>query len=144
MCCRRSRKGWTTTTDDILPTVVLLHALPLDGSMWPAELRELAPRVLAPTLYPLGETIEAWATAVLELAGPGPLVLIGTSIGGSCAIEVAALAPERVRQLVLIGAKPGHRPEPDARDTAVRLLAQHGMRAAWPEYWRPATARSSA
>ena len=118
-------------------TVVLLHALPLDGSMWAAELRELALKVIAPTLYPLGESIEAWAEAVLELAGPGPLVLIGNSIGGSCAVEVARLAPERVRQLVLIGAKASHRPEPDYRDAAVRLLSQHGMHAAWSAYWQP-------
>ena len=55
----------------------------------------------------------------------------------------STLAPERVRQLVLIGAKAGHRPEPDVRDAAVRLLAQHGMRAAWPAYWQPLLAPSA-
>ena len=85
-------------------TLVLLHPLPLDGSVWDDEMRALSPRTLAPTLYDLGDTISEWAEAVLDLAGPGPLVLVGNSVGGSCAVEVAHLAPERVRAVVLGGA----------------------------------------
>lgn len=118
-------------------TVLLLHPLPLDGSMWPSGMPALGPRVLAPTLYGLGDSIGDWAAGVLELAGPGPLVVVGNSIGGSCAVEVASLAPERVRLLVLIGAKPGHRPEPGRRDEAVRLLSDAGIEAAWERYWAP-------
>src|SRR4051812_16968516 len=77
------------------------------------------------------------AASVLELAGPGQLVLVGNSVGGSCAIEIARLAPERVRLLVLIGAKAGHRPEPEFRDKALRVLAEQGMAGAWAVYWEP-------
>ena len=61
----------------------------------------------------------------------------GNSIGGSGAIEMAHLAPDRVRALVLIGAKAGHRPEPDQRDAAIELLATDGMAGAWPAIWAP-------
>jgi pimeloyl-ACP methyl ester carboxylesterase len=118
-------------------TVVLLHPLPLDGSVWSDEMRALGPSVVAPTLYDLGDSIESWAGAVVDIAGPGPLVVVGNSIGGSCAIEVAYRVPERVKLIVLIGSKPGHRREPELRDAAVRLLAEDGMHAAWPAYWEP-------
>jgi pimeloyl-ACP methyl ester carboxylesterase len=118
-------------------TLVLLHPLPLDGSIWAAETRALAPRSIAPTLYDLGGSLEEWADGVIDLCGPGPLVLVGNSIGGSCAIEVARRVPDRVRSMVLIGTKAGHRPEPDLRDEALRVLEQHGMAGAWPRYWAP-------
>lgn len=118
-------------------TLVLLHALPLDGSMWPAGIRSLAESHVAPDLYGFGDTIEEWAEGVLDVAGRGPLVVIGNSVGGSCALEVARLAPDRVRLLVLVGAKAGHRPEPEYRDAAVRLLSEQGMAGAWPTYWEP-------
>jgi pimeloyl-ACP methyl ester carboxylesterase len=93
---------------------------------------------VAPTLYDLGDTIESWAAGVVDqCAGDGPLVVVGSSVGGSCAVEVAVLAPERVRSLVLIGAKAAHRPEPDFRDEAIRLMHDDGLDAAWARYWEP-------
>ena len=118
-------------------TVVLLHPLPLDGSVWDEVRATLQYETFAPTLYGMGESMGAWASSILDVAPPGPLVLVGNSIGGSCALEVARLAPERVCLLVLIGAKPGHRPEPDVRDEAVQLLEQNGLDAAWASYWAP-------
>lgn len=116
--------------------LVLLHALPLDGSMWPTHLCPPDDPVLSPTLYGFGKT-GAWASGVLDVAGRGPLVLVGNSIGGSCALEVARLAPDRVRLIVLIGAKAAHRPEPELRDAAVRLLYEQGVAEAWDKYWQP-------
>lgn len=119
-------------------TVVLLHPLPLDGSMWDAVAGRLGPvPVVAPTLYPLGESVEDWAAAVVDLCPAGPLTVVGCSVGGSCAIEVARLVPDRVDLLVLCGTKAGHRPQPDSRDEAVALLERGGMDAAWPRYWEP-------
>jgi pimeloyl-ACP methyl ester carboxylesterase len=92
---------------------------------------------VCPDLYDFGDTLEAWADAVLDLVPSGPLTLIGNSVGGSCAIEVAVRAPERVEQLVLIGTKPGHRPEPELRDAALRTLAEDGLALAWDRYWLP-------
>ncbi len=120
-------------------TVVLLHPLPLDGTIWTRCFAdsESDERMIAPDLYGMGTSIHAWAEGVLDLAGPGPLTMIGNSIGGSCAIEVAVLAPDRVELLVLVGAKAGHRPEPDLCDEAVRILVDHGLERAWTTYWEP-------
>ena len=124
-------------------TVALLHPLPLDGSVWSEETRTLVPDTLAPTLYDFGDSIESWASGVLDAVASGPLVVVGNSIGGSCAIEVARLAPERVRLIVLVGAKAGHRPEPEFRDEALRVLETDGMTGAWPRYWAPLFARTA-
>jgi len=117
--------------------LVLLHALPFDGRMWDAE-RDLLPgRTLAPTLYRFGASLAEWAEGVLSLAGDEPLVVVGCSVGGSCALEVARAAPDQVEGIVLVGAKAGVRPEPALRDEAVRLLTARGPEAAWRAYWRP-------
>jgi pimeloyl-ACP methyl ester carboxylesterase len=120
-----------------IAATVLVHALPLDGSMWDDVAERLDGPVLAPTLYGFGATVTQWAAAVLDLAAAGPLVVVGNSVGGSVAIEMAHLAPTRVRRLVLVGAKPGHRPEPALRDEAVQLLTDRGLDAAWERYWAP-------
>jgi pimeloyl-ACP methyl ester carboxylesterase len=116
---------------------LLLHALPLDGSMWTEVRAALDGDVLTPTLYGLGESIEQWASEILPRTGTAPLAVVGNSVGGSCAVEIARLAPDRVKLVVLIGAKPGHRPEPQFRDAALQLLADEGMAACWPRYWEP-------
>ena len=117
--------------------LVLLHPLPLDGSVFDDDVRALAGECFAPTLYDFGNDIEAWARGVLDVVGDGPLVVVGNSIGGSCAIELARLAPTKVRALVLSGAKPGHRPEPDLRDRALRDIEENGLYSAWQRYWLP-------
>ena len=117
--------------------LVLLHPLPLDSSMWPTEVMGLVTDCIAPDLYPLGSDIRGWARAVLDLAGDGPIIVVGNSVGGSCAIEVALLAPDKVRALVLSGTKAGHNPDPQLRDEVLRVLGDEGIHAAWARYWRP-------
>ncbi len=118
-------------------TLVFLHALPFDATMWTDAFRRLDDDTIAPRLYDLGDSLEAWAHGVLETAGSGTLTLIGNSIGGSCALEIARIAPERIAAIVLIGAKASHRPDPMARDTAIRMLNEDGIAAAWQRYWAP-------
>ncbi len=117
--------------------VVLLHALPLDGAVCGDVAGLLDEDVVAPALYRLGDSLRAWAEGVLDLAGPGPLVLVGNSVGGSCALEVARLAPGAVRHLVLVGAKAGHRPEPMLCERVVSTLRVQGVAAAWSTFWEP-------
>nr|MBA2475150.1 alpha/beta fold hydrolase [Actinomycetota bacterium] len=82
--------------------VVLLHALPLDERMWESQVAVLdGHEVVAPKLYPLGSSMEEWADGVLALAGGGPLVLVGASMGGYCSLAIARRVPERVRAVLL-------------------------------------------
>jgi pimeloyl-ACP methyl ester carboxylesterase len=123
--------------------VVLLHALPFDGRMWRAERDLLGSEALAPSLYRFGARLEDWAQGVLDLVGGEPLVVVGCSVGGSCALEIARAAPDQVAGIVLVGAKAGVRPDPALRDRAVRLLAEHGLEAAWRAFWRPLFGRGT-
>ena len=77
--------------------------------MWAGQQQVLPGSTYAPTLYPLGDNIEAWAAAVLKLAKGDRLIAVGCSVGGSCALELAVAAPDRIAALVLIGTKAGHR-----------------------------------
>jgi pimeloyl-ACP methyl ester carboxylesterase len=123
--------------------VVLLHALPFDRGMWRAVPDLAGVETLAPSLYQFGRTLQDWAHGVLALVGEDPLVVVGCSIGGSCALEVARAAPDQVVGIVLVGAKAGVRPDPALRDDAVRLLTRQGMEAAWQAYWRPLFGRNT-
>jgi pimeloyl-ACP methyl ester carboxylesterase len=106
-------------------TVVYLHAFPLDERMWPAG-------VAAPRLYGLGSTMDEWAAAVLERY-PGPLTLVGASMGGYCAVAAARLAPERIAGLVLAGSRPdADSPERRAKRAETIALAQErGAEGIW-------------
>lgn len=123
--------------------ILFLHALPLDGSMWGSQMAILPGRTHAPTLYSFGTTLTEWAAKALAEARHDRLILVGCSVGGSCALEVAKLAPDRVAALVLIGTKPKHRPEPALRDKALEIIATKGLTAAWDEYWEPLFSRST-
>lgn len=114
--------------------VVLLHALPLDPRLWEPQLEALEGHdVLAPTLYALpGETMSSWAGAVLERV-EGPLVLVGASMGGYCALAAARQAPDRVAGVVLLGSRaeadpPERRP---AREEMLRVLEERGAEGLW-------------
>lgn len=116
--------------------VALLHALPLDPRMWEPQREALVGQdVLAPALYGLGETMEEWARAVLELAGDDDVVLVGASMGGYCALAAARLAPERVRGVVLLGSRAeADTPERRAaRAETVRRIEAGGAAALWEE-----------
>jgi pimeloyl-ACP methyl ester carboxylesterase len=88
-------------------TVVLLHAWPPDERMWDpqiAGLREVGFDPVAPRLYARGPSIDGWAAQLLaELEGP--LVAVGASMGGYCALALARRAPERVVGLALVGSR---------------------------------------
>ena len=114
--------------------LVFLHAFPLNAAMWDQQ-KSIAPgHCIFPALYRQGTSLEEWAASVLSLADAGaPIVAIGSSMGGSCAIEMARQAPQRIAALVLVGTKPGHRPEPNQRDSYVQSLRLHGIDGIWPE-----------
>lgn len=74
--------------------LVLLHALPLDARMW-NSIRMRYPDAYVPTLYGLGSAVCDWAAAILSACSHEDLLVVGSSIGGSCALEMARTAPTR-------------------------------------------------
>ena len=123
--------------------LLFLHALPLDGSMWAAYEDLLPGSFHAPDLYGLGNSVEDWAAEALKAAKGECVIVVGCSVGGSCAIEVAAAAPGRVAALVLIGTKARHHPDPGLHATALDLIEQEGMGRAWERYWAPLFSEST-
>ena len=94
-------------------SVVLLHGQPGTGSDWDSVVHALPPRLrtLAPDRpgyranpLPPGTFREnaEWLVRELDRADAQDVILVGHSYGGGVAITVAALAPERVRGLVLV------------------------------------------
>jgi 3-oxoadipate enol-lactonase len=113
--------------------VLLLHAFPLDKGMWEPQRAALAGHdVIAPRLYGRGQTIDDWAKSI---AGEteGELAVVGASMGGYCALALARRAPERVRGLLLVGA----RPDADSderragREDTIELIRNEGLEGLW-------------
>src|SRR2546421_10859889 len=108
-------------------TVLLLHALPLDERMWEPQ-RTAFGDVVALRLYGRGTSMEEWARSILGEV-EGELVAVGASMGGYCALELVRQAPERVRGLVLAGAR-GEADSPERRagggEAARRLRGRGG------------------
>jgi pimeloyl-ACP methyl ester carboxylesterase len=123
--------------------LLFLHALPLDGSMWAGQKHLLPGSSYTPTLYSFGDSIEEWAAAALKLAKGDRLVVVGCSVGGSCALEVAVAAPDRIAALVLIGTKAEHRPDPALHASALETLREKGLEEAWNVFWAPLFSRSA-
>ena len=106
--------------------LVLLHALPFDKRMWDTT-QPLLSDALAPTLYGLGHSLQEWAVAVLDHCEGEELIVVGSSVGGSCALEIARASPG----IVLVGAKASVRRDPVARELIVRARQDDGIHAAW-------------
>ena len=113
--------------------VLLLHAFPLDKQMWEPQRATLAGHeVIAPRLYGRGRTMEDWADSI---AGEteGDLVVVGASMGGYCALALARRAPERVRGLLLVGARPDADTEERraGRADTIKLIHNEGLEGLW-------------
>jgi 3-oxoadipate enol-lactonase len=114
--------------------VVLLHAFPLDERMWAPQREALAGHdVVAPNLYDLGgSSVDRWAERVLEDVD-GDLVAVGASMGGYVALAMVRRAPERIRGLLLAGARPNEdSPERRAgRADTIDLIREQGAPGLW-------------
>lgn len=117
--------------------LVLLHALPFDPEMWWQQKSIFPDKTYSPNLYLLGKDIQSWAKQVLAQVREPKLIVVGCSVGGSCALEIATLAPDRIAALVLIGTKARHDPDPRLFQDCVNLLKNKGVEAAWETYWEP-------
>ena len=97
------------------PTIVFLHGTRLTGSQWAIQVDALGDehRCLTPDLpghglaagqaFTLAGAAEAVAETI-EVEAGGPAILVGLSLGGYVAMDVAARWPDRVAGLVLAGA----------------------------------------
>jgi 3-oxoadipate enol-lactonase len=121
------------------PTVLLLHAFPLDARMWDgqrAALEAAGHAVVAPDLPgPAPELgFEVWARRVLALVD-GAFVPVGCSMGGYLAFELWRQASERIAALALVDTRAtSDTPEQrEARNDAIRLLGEAGREAFWDD-----------
>ncbi|MGF6870899.1 alpha/beta fold hydrolase [Paraburkholderia sp. MM5477-R1] len=133
------------------PVVVLIHAVGLDLSYWEKQIQLLAPNydVIAVDLPGHGqsaappadwsfEKAAAGIVAVLDDAAVRAAHLIGLSIGGMIAQEVAISYPARVRSLMLLATAAAFSDEARAAMLQHAALAEaRGMEAVLPfvHYW---------
>ncbi len=112
------------------PAIVFIHGTRLCRTAWSVQMADLRDtyRVIAVDLPGHGAragqpfTLQAARTSVIEAidaAAGGRAVLVGLSLGGYVAMDVAAAAPDRVRGLVLSGAT--------AEPTGLRTLPFRGL-----------------
>ena len=124
--------GSGAASADRSPTIIFLHGTRLTGSQWAIQVDALGDeyRCLTPDLPGHGLaandpfTLAAAAEAVaqtIEAEADGRAILVGLSLGGYVAMDVAARWPERVAGLVLAGAT--------TEPVGPRALAFHGL--AW-------------
>jgi pimeloyl-ACP methyl ester carboxylesterase len=87
--------------------VLLLHGWPVSERVWVSQVSALRGSgfdVWAPHLYGRGASIDDWAAQLLREID-GPLVTVGASMGGYCALAMARRAPERIPGMVLVGSR---------------------------------------
>jgi pimeloyl-ACP methyl ester carboxylesterase len=128
-----------------MPALVLLHAFPLDRSMWDREVRVLAdaaspivavsfPGFGRSELPPRQPTLDDYADAVIgvmDAARVDRAAIAGLSMGGYVAFSLWRRHRKRVERLALIDTK-AEGDTPDAAANRVRLAAtirEHGVEA---------------
>jgi len=123
------------------PPVVLLHAGVCDRRMWRSEVAALASAGFRAHAYDrrgFGETLhadEAWShlddlVAVLDqVARDRKAILVGCSLGGGLAIDIALAEPGRVQGLVLVAPAISGAPEPTAWLPPIQALVESMERA---------------
>ena len=115
-----------------MTSILLLPGLASDAAQWRDQLPVLAARagaqVSVSDVHGRFDTLPAMAAALL-FEHSGPLVLIGTSMGGILALEVCRQAPQRVAGLALLGssARPDTPELIDLRTQACELFAAGRM-----------------
>ena len=118
------------------PTILLLHAFPLDSRMWDGHREALEAAghlVLAPDLPGEPEaSFTDWARRVLRLV-EGDFVPVGVSMGGYLSFELWRQASDRIRALVLVDtrAAPETTEARAAREETIRLAGDEGVAAVW-------------
>ncbi|MGZ4395972.1 MAG: alpha/beta fold hydrolase [Gaiellaceae bacterium] len=100
-------------------TVLLIHAGVCDSRQWERQLA-LLPEAIAPDLPGFGDTPEPEVefSVVDDLAAllDGPAAVVGNSLGGRVALQLALARPDLVERLLLVSpGLPGHDWSPEVR-----------------------------
>lgn len=117
------------------PDVLLIHAGVTDQRGWAGVIDALPDnRVLSYDARGYGRTTygpeDGWspvddALAVLDGYDAGPAIVVGASMGGRTALDLALLHPDRVRALVLIGPAVSGAPEAEVEEGVKPLEAAY-------------------
>jgi pimeloyl-ACP methyl ester carboxylesterase len=119
--------------------VVLLPGLLCDASVWSAQVAALTPHAnVAVADFSQLDRLEDMARSALALR-PGPLVVIGHSMGARVALEMMRAAPERIARLALLdtGIHPVREGEEANRQILVDLAFKDGMAALADRWLQP-------
>lgn len=87
-------------------TLILVPAFGCDARLYAPQIASLVKTVRIKTIIPSAERYEKMVADVLNQAAD-QFAILGTSMGGRVALEVALAAPERVTGLCVIGAGAG-------------------------------------
>lgn len=124
-------------------TWLLLHGTPLDPAVWSGVVDHLGRgSVLTPEATPRPGDRTPQRDIALRLVdrlgdGPADIDLVGHSFGGQVALEVALLAPARVRTLTMVCARSTPFPPFAATATAVRGGAPVDVAAGLARWFTP-------
>jgi 3-oxoadipate enol-lactonase len=122
------------------PAVLLIHAFPLNRTMWEPQFADLIPhfRVIAPDIRGFGESQPPSPWTMEEIAGDlhdllnrlgiESCAVAGVSMGGYIALPFWSKYPQRVRQLVLANtrARADNDTEKAARNEMIAAIQQSG------------------
>jgi pimeloyl-ACP methyl ester carboxylesterase len=89
--------------DAMMNTLVLIPAFGCDARLYAPQIKVLDKSFRTQIIVPLADRYEKMVAEVLQQA-PDDFAILGTSMGGRLALEVALAAPERVTGLCVIGA----------------------------------------
>ena len=115
MTIPRPARPWTALGPPEAPAIVFIHGTRLTRAQWYPQLRRLAGRyrciavdlpghgLRAGEAFTLESAVAAVAEAIEAETSAGRAVVVGLSLGGYVAIEVAAARPDLVAGLVLAG-----------------------------------------
>ena len=97
----------------MMKTLIMIPAFGCDGRLYEVVSEVLEDIIRIQIITPTADRYSGMVEEVLEQA-PNTFAVLGTSMGGRVALEVALAAPNRVRGLVIIGAGAGPTVDPAA------------------------------
>ena len=120
------------------PTLILISGLLCDAVVWQPTAYALSGAMpVVVTDLNQGDTFAEIAANILE-ANPGPLIVVGHSMGARVALEMIRQAPERIAKLGLVdtGVHALQQGEAEKRQVLIDLANDQGM-AAVAAQWLP-------